>query len=74
MSEAEILKSIESNLQNCRSLATSIGDDSLAYFIDMAISEAREQTVVDRELRSGIEISKYQKARSMVRLAAVNDK
>ena len=74
MSQAEILKSIESHLQHCRNLAVSVGEDSLAYFIDMAISEAQGQRAGDQQLRRGIELNKYRKARSAVRLAAVNDK
>ena len=42
MSRVEALASIEARLRNCRNLATSIGENVLAYMIDVAIAEAQE--------------------------------
>lgn len=47
MSRVEALASIEARLRNCRDLATSIGENALAYMIDVAIAEAQEYA--DRE-------------------------
>ena len=47
MSRVEALASIEARLRNCRDSATSIGENALAYMIDVAIAEAQEYA--DRE-------------------------
>lgn len=73
MSQSEGLKSIETSLQHCRNLATAIGEDCLAYFIDMAITEARGRDAERGAIPRGIEIPKYRNSRSAVRLAAAND-
>lgn len=49
MSRRESLKSIETGLRGCRDLSSSLGENALAYMIDMAISEAREYSARDRE-------------------------
>ena len=61
MSQAEVLESVETSLRHCRSLAAAIADDRLAYFIDMAISEARRQAPEDGQLPSAVEVSGRQK-------------
>jgi hypothetical protein len=74
MSQSESLKSIETNLQYCRNLATAIGEDCLAYFIDMALAEARGRAPEPEEIPRGIEIPPYRRSRAAIRLAAANDK
>ncbi len=49
MPKVESLESIEKNLSGCRDLSSSIGENILAYMIDMAIGEARERAARDRE-------------------------
>jgi hypothetical protein len=49
MSRVETLESIEIGLRSCRDLSSSIGENVLAYMIDMAIFEAREPPARDRQ-------------------------
>ena len=49
MPNVESLESIEKHLSGCRDLSSSIGENILAYMIDMAIVEARERAARDRE-------------------------
>ncbi len=42
MSAVETLRSIETGLQEFRDLAESTGSDTLSYFIDLAILEAKD--------------------------------
>jgi len=71
MSRIETIRSIEASLQRCQDQAVAVGDEVLAYFIGMAISEARGSGAADEGFLPELNVADYPRCDPGVRLASL---
>ena len=66
------LEAIEAGLRGCRDLTASIGEDVLAYMIDMAIAEAQEHADRDRP-QSRVHLARRVSSRRVIKVGLRSD-